>query len=74
MCVWVGGEFPSPLGGGAQTISCWLSGKVQGIATDESVGGNNVRLPRFIPMTLALLFCALFIVVVGHSEDHARNQ
>ena len=47
---------------------------VQEKRTAESVGGNIVRLPRFIPMTLALLFCAMFIVVVGHSEDHARNQ
>ena len=46
---------------------------VQEKRTAESVGGNIVRLPRFIPMTLALLFCAMFIVVVGHSEDHARN-
>lgn len=47
---------------------------VQEKRTAESVGGNIVRLPRFIPMTLALLFFAMFIVVVGHSEDHARNQ
>ena len=45
---------------------------VQGNAKANSVGGNYVCLPRFIPMTLALLFCAMFIVVVGHSEDHAR--